>query len=221
MPRDVDYSYIEEARKPDADPFITCFECNVGSSEVIRLTDYRTSVTWSGASKTFYPFPIELPTTPEDDDTAAKTFDIRVIDIHRELTNKLRDNELQGQELTIYRLHADQLALTDPMTSFTAKVQAAVVNRERGFVTFKLGAHNWLEVQIGRRYQRLRCWHKYGSSACGYDTDRSGAIATCDYTRDGDNGCTVHGDDEEDAGLFRAHPRFFGGFPGINRQNRG
>jgi hypothetical protein len=59
----------------------------------------------------------------------------------------------------------------------------------------------------GRRISRTHCQHKYGSVGCGYDTTRSGALQTCDFTLDGANGCYVHGDDEEDAGLENRHDR--------------
>lgn len=68
-------------------------------------------------------------------------------------------------------------------------------------VSWTLGAENMLGRQFpSRRQLRDRCAWRYKSEECGY----TGAIATCDYTLQGANGCRHHGNNLN-----------FGGFPGL------
>jgi phage-related protein len=73
-------------------------------------------------------------------------------------------------------------------------------------VTFTLGAENPLKAEFPHRRQyRDRCPWPYKGRRCGY----SGALATCDYTLSGANGCRAH-----------SNVARFGGFPGLkNRQS--
>ncbi len=71
-------------------------------------------------------------------------------------------------------------------------------------IDFRLGARNPLSMRFPARMQwRDRCQWAYKSKECGYD----GALATCDYTLQGDNGCAAHNN------TLR-----FGGFPGIRNR---
>lgn len=70
----------------------------------------------------------------------------------------------------------------------------------RGYVVnFVLGSENPLRLAfpLYRQY-RDRCRHEYKGTRCAY----SGALATCDYTYDGDNGCKEH-DNVANFGGFR------------------
>lgn len=67
--------------------------------------------------------------------------------------------------------------------------------------TFTLGAGNPLAQRFPRRLQfRARCSWLYRGPECGYN----GGMPTCDYSLQGENGCTAHNNN-----------RRFGGFPGI------
>lgn len=68
-------------------------------------------------------------------------------------------------------------------------------------VTLKLGVESTLRKIFPRRSQlRDRCAWKYKSAECGY----VGAMATCDLTQQGPNGCDAHNNTAN-----------FGGFPGL------
>lgn len=63
-----------------------------------------------------------------------------------------------------------------------------------------------IETAVAQRFPnyrqfRNRCAWKYKGIRCKY----SGGMATCDYTRDGPNGCIAHGNEVN-----------FGGWPGLN-----
>ena len=68
-------------------------------------------------------------------------------------------------------------------------------------IDFTLGAVNPLAQRFPRRLQwRDRCSWVYKGRECGY----GGALVSCDYTLQGDNGCAAHGNTKN-----------FGAFPGI------
>ncbi len=56
-------------------------------------------------------------------------------------------------------------------------------------VTFELGAENPLAIQFPKHVQRQdRCAWRFKGYGCEY----AGVLATCDYTKDGANGCNAH-----------------------------
>lgn len=68
-------------------------------------------------------------------------------------------------------------------------------------VQFTLGAESPLRLRFPISIQeRDRCRFKYKGARCKY----AGAMPTCDYTRDGANGCVAHNNKAN-----------FGGFPGL------
>ena len=69
-------------------------------------------------------------------------------------------------------------------------------------VVFNLGAENPLARAYPFAVQfKDRCRHKYKGTRCKY----AGPLETCDYTRDGANGCKAHNNAQN-----------FGGFYGLN-----
>lgn len=84
-------------------------------------------------------------------------------------------------------LEEDFLVIDASISNYTVNinlgVESAVAQRFPAFRQFK-----------------DRCMWKYKGTRCGY----VGAIATCDYTRNGANGCVAHGNEIN-----------FGAFPGI------
>lgn len=71
--------------------------------------------------------------------------------------------------------------------SFT--IMSANTAAEGYLVSFELGAENPLGMRFPwRLMQRNRCNWVYRSVQCGY----LGPLSTCDYTRDGPNGCRAH-----------------------------
>lgn len=216
MPHDIGTGQeIEAYAKNNASPWIWLFEVEVGSSEVAHLTPYDAQVTWNG--DTYYPYPMSVPTVPEGKATAQSQAQITVYQVDQMLTDRLRDRELVGNKIRVRLVHADNLSETDVIAHEMTILGASIVRDQRA-VTFSVGTYNWLNKQPGRRFVRLRCHHVYGSDACGYDKDRSGALSTCERTY---ADCLTHGQDEASVGLFQYHPARFGGFPGMPRQNRG
>jgi hypothetical protein len=102
--------------------------------------------------------------------------------------------------VTMYVVHSDSLLSGVPEISEDFVVTGATVN---GYVVnVTLG----VETAVAQRFPNFRqfqnrCAWKYKGTRCGY----VGSMPTCDYTRDGSNGCIAHGVEAN-----------FGGFPGLN-----
>ncbi|MGY2462236.1 hypothetical protein [Vreelandella sulfidaeris] len=89
-----------------------------------------------------------------------------------------------------------------PEFAETFSVRTASADTGGYTVSFTLGMENPLAQRIPRRTQRKdRCQWRYKGPECKY----TGSLAGCDYTLQGNNGCSVHRNEQN-----------FGGFPGIN-----
>lgn len=216
MTRTIGSGQVQESQLPHNDKaWIWLFEVEVGTSEAAYITPYDAAVTFDG--NTYQPYPMTVPTVPEAGTTNAVTATLTLFNLDDMITNRLRDNELLGNKLYIRLVHEDHLSETD-VIAHEAVILGAEVVREKQAVKVTIGIRNWLALIFGRRFLRLRCHHVYGSDICGYDKDRTGALATCERTF---SDCEAHGTDEANAGLFVLHPKRFGGFKGIPSQNRG
>lgn len=97
-------------------------------------------------------------------------------------------------------VHED--ALADGVPEFEEEFLIINSSVSEYVVEFKLGTESAVAQRFPNYRQfRNRCAWKYKGARCKY----SGAMATCDFTRDGPNGCIAH-DNEAN----------FGGFPGLN-----
>lgn len=104
-----------------------------------------------------------------------------------------------GSSVRVLVLNSAQLSETPDVELFYDITGSQSSNWQ---VTWALGAENALALPFPRFKQRRdRCRFRYKDANCEY----SGAIATCDLTLDGPNGCTSHSNEIN-----------FGGFPGIN-----
>ena len=162
-------------------------------------------------SVTYSPFPMSRAEFERDAVGAITSASVSIANIDRVIQARLEANELHGRTV-VYRL---------VNTAITASASDCYVERfeildavaDALTVTFRLGKQNLFDRPFpANRFMRTRCGWVYGSTECGYDTTRSGALATCAKTV---SDCETHGDDEVTAGLVRNHPRRFGGFPGI------
>lgn len=106
--------------------------------------------------------------------------------------------------------------LVNPEDCIKKEYKVKEVEPQDAVMLLHLRPDNPLEADFPTgKFTRGRCeWlSEYGGIMCQYDLTRAGAIATCDGTYGGPNGCIVHGDDEVAAGKPRLHPNNFGAFP--------
>ena len=171
----------------------------------------------NGAAITYEPFAFEVEPLRSESDGTLTGLRVSVSNVTRTVQSALESYDgLVDQPVRIMLVNRRDLASGLPLFEL------------RGEVLFSAADENTVQIDVGlfnlqsksfpaRRAQRGTCRLLYGGAACGYDTTRFGSLQSCDKTRDGGNGCEVHGDEEVAAGLTRRHPQRFGGFPGIAR----
>lgn len=190
--------------------FVELWEVRVTSSTAFRVTSWPENVSFSG--NTYYSYPISRAALSRDSAGNLNQLSVSIANIDRAVQAQLESTSLQGRA-TVFTMFpmggvaADAISETFEILSATA---------DEAFVTLTLGRPNLLAKGFpARRFVRTQCGFVYGSADCGYDITRSGALATCDKSPNGSNGCIVHGTDEVSAGLPRYHPLRFGGFPSL------
>ncbi len=103
-----------------------------------------------------------------------------------------------GSNVTLTIIRGDQTTGAPEIVEY---FQVVAASAQDYVCNFQLGAENALMKTFPRRRQhRDFCQWRYKSAQCGY----VGAIATCDLTLQGSNGCRVH-----------ANTVNFGAFPGL------
>lgn len=167
-----------------------------------------------GVPLTYYPFPIFHGGIKEGSNGNLPSIDVSVANVSREISQALAThNGLVGQRVVIRLVNHAELLNSQAQIREDSIVRGVRVTQE--IVTFTLAAGNLYERQLpARRITSGHCGFQYGGAACGYSLE-TGNLATCSKLKDGDNGCTEHGDDEVANGLPRRHPERFGAFPGV------
>jgi lambda family phage minor tail protein L len=185
------------------------WEIRSSDSEAFYLTDNNESVVFAGT--TYFPFPISKPQIERDSEGNITDITVAVSNIDRSISAKLENGGLLGQTVILRIVNSAFLATSTDAYTHRFKIMDATCDDL--WATFRLGQTNLFTVQFpSNRFMRTRCRWRYGSTECGYNTARSGALVTCAKTLDD---CDDHGDDEVTAGLTRMHPLRFGGFPSI------
>ncbi len=175
---------------------------------VVRNTD---DVIWQG--NTYVAFSFEIESIDEQSNGQLPNVTIRVSNVSRTVQGQL---ELYsggiGAKVVLTVVQAADLA-GDPVQQFTWTIIEA--SADENWVTFTLGAPSPLLRSFPQgQFIRDHCRWRYNTPAmqavadpageqCGY----VGALATCDLTLNGANGCRVH-----------ANQARFGGEPGIDAQ---
>jgi lambda family phage minor tail protein L len=217
MARDLDNSLITAKNKlNDTDTWIALFEVSVSDTEVFRLTNNETAITWN--SQQFSPFPIDFESFEETSSGDLPYLNVAVGNVDQMLTGYLENqNGLLDREVVIRIVHTGNLSSNIAAIESKLIIRATSVNDST--VTFKLSHHPFFEVNFPhQRYMRHRCRHQFKSAECGWDQTKSSTTSTtCDKTLDGPNGCVFHGN-LYDAGETKVHPDRFGGFPGVPRR---
>lgn len=164
--------------------------------ETLRLVQNDENFTYRGETyvKAGFEFSIARSTTE------LPSVSLSVADPTQEIQARLHEYE-GGVDFPV------RLIVTTTATPDTPELEEAFIIAssqavaESYMVEFTLGAENPLSLRWPPRLQfRNRCPWRYKGAECGY----TGALATCDFTYDGPNGCEAHGNELR-----------FGGFKGI------
>jgi phage-related protein len=166
-------------------------------AETVYLTDANATVAYGGND--YVPFPFKISDQVEDGNGQPGEITITTANVNREMTTLIeRYRGMFGVVVTLYRMYGSTLVLSD---SF--KIQSSSVNDTSA--TFRAGNQDLFAVQVpSERFLRSRCRFRYKDpDTCGY----AGALAECDRTLWGTNGCMAHGNQAN-----------YGGTPGIPRR---
>ena len=205
------------------DPYIWLYAIDIPTDPrtKLRVTPYPETVEFerdsAGTTISWYPFSIGHADVSRDAEGKLPSVALIVQNVTLTMADFLRSHGgLIGESVRIALMHKPDLPDGTPIRDERYEIQNA--NVREGSVTLQLGQYSLYRLGFpNRRITRDYCGHAYGGAGCGYDTTRAGALASCDKTKDGTNGCTVHGTDEEGAGMENRHPDRMLVFEGVLR----
>lgn len=196
-------SVIEKSRLASDSPYLALlkieivdFQTNVPTGEIIRLVRNNESVTHMGEVYE----PCEFDFSLKSEAGAAPSVDVTIVDFSRAIQNQMDGyGGGVGCNVTLSILNKESLDHNVELEQNYKVVSSSVANY---VITWSLGSEDALSFSFPRRRMlRNRCaWRYKDPTTCGY----SGALATCDLSLSGPNGC-VHHDNEQR----------FGGFPSL------
>lgn len=205
----------QEKREIDTDsPWLELYELEINAAgDRFQFVGFHDEVTFDG--RVYTPFPVKRGPLRLDGDGRLAVMDVGVSNITQEVETQMDVNAgFNDRKATLRIVHLEHLADPTAQAAFAFWVLGSSVDDRTHVASFRLGINAALNQPApSRRYLRTRCPLPYKGKVCLY----AGALATCDKTLLGANGCVVHGDDEVAAGKPRLHPQLFGGFPGIRR----
>jgi hypothetical protein len=167
--------------------------------ETIYVANNDEAISFQG--NTYVPFVFSVDVKYEAG--AVPTFTMTATDFQKVLMNRLQVyGGATGSRVTLIVANSGNLS-QGPEVSEVFEIIGS--SASEWTITFTLGAESVLtRLFPGRTQMRDRCSWRYKGAECGY----TGAMATCDLSLQGANGCAAHNNTAN-----------FGGFPAL--QNRG
>ncbi len=182
--------------------FFWLLELSPSPARVYRLTNNNEAITFPTGGATYDPAPFRVAEHRQSGDGSLPSMSLDFDNADRSLTALLREhNGFTDQTVTLKKVHSDHLDSEDHATTHTFLIKD--VADGAGVVHVGLGEQDLMDCPIPARTYDPRCAWAYRRDGCSY----AGALATCDHTLTGDNGCMAH------FGTDATLP--FGGFPGI------
>jgi phage-related protein len=204
MPQALSLQTVIEANRLGSEvPFLTLIDLEVVDPDtgvvvtVLNFANNNEPVLFAGNEYTASRFDLKISTEVGKTATVSLTF----VDFTQALETYLEQyGGGVGFNVTFYLVNAAALFDDPEIVEF---FQITGVESANFMHSFTLGAENTLTLTFPRRIQRRDfCANRYKDpDTCRY----TGAIADCDLTLKGPNGCVAH-----------ANSINFGGFPGIN-----
>jgi hypothetical protein len=197
--------------------FVYLIELQLNDSQCVRVAaNYDAQVAYQGV--TWYPARVDVGPTKRSADGRIDDATLKISNVSRAFVNYLDGASILDRRVRLIILDISQASDATAGIEDTYLVQALEVTDLE--ISLRIGDANPLQLPVpAERFLRTICryLHEYGDPArrCGYDSSTAGALASCDGTLEGSNGCRVHGDNEVSRGLPRLHPRRGGFFPGI------
>ena len=165
--------------------------------EVIRLVSNNENFYWQGNTYTASHFEVDVVYDQERPPTVGLAFRDHFSVIQPRLQAY---GGMLGSNLRMVVVNA---SIPDNPAEMDEKfvIQTVNANASDYVISFSLGVENPLGLRFPPRLAyRNRCFFQYMGQECGY----AGAMPSCDFTMDGENGCKAHSNEHR-----------FGGFPGL------
>ena len=204
---------IEKNKLASTSAWIMLVEVQLDATTAVRLAaNYDAPVTFQGV--TWYPFNVEVGALKSSTDGAIQGAEIKASNVTRVFMSYLDAGQIVGKRCRIWIY---SVAAADGYASDFVVTDATASDRD---LAIAIGLPNPAgQPAPSERFLRDTCRYlsEYGDSLkrCGYDKTLAGALASCDGTLDGANGCAAHGADETARGIFATHPGRFGAFQGL------
>jgi phage-related protein len=199
----------EKNRLASTNPWVWLLELRVNEAERIYLCSDNAPVIFAdsgGTDREWRPFPFLIGDKREEGDGNLSSLTIAVSNISGEMSRMMEVNRGFIGRIVILALVCKISGV--PAIAYRETFRIQNQSETEQAATFTLGNENLFRfVFPAARFFRSRCRWMYKASLCQY----AGALATCDKTLRGGNGCEAHGADSA------VHPRRYGGFPGIPR----
>lgn len=203
MPRPLSATAILEKNELSSDQaFVVLIEVQVPSTPLtrFRLAANPTAVSWQG--NTYSPAALGLSVLREDGEGGFGELEVTLGNARRDAMPYLEQYDLSGQPARLILVSQAELTSGEAVIDDPYRVISVAASAEA--IVLRLGQWNAYQSQFpGAVAAREHCRFQYRGARCAY----TGALATCDKTRQGPNGCEAHAVDSDD------HPRRFGGFP--------
>lgn len=190
------------------DPILRLYEFQIpvpGAYVRLRLVSNPVDVEFRG--NTYHPAPVNHGEVVYDSESNLPTVRVELSAVNREVVELLEAyHGLSGQPVKLLTVARSQLVTNSALIEEDWQVIYPEYNATS--VTMVLGRFNFQQAAIPKtKLSATSCRRAYRGPKCGY----YGAIAGCDKTLDGANGCTAHGADSAE------HPKRWGGYSSLPR----
>lgn len=165
-------------------------------TETLRFAHNTENYSFKGNTYLAMPFDFDVKTSKGE----LPTITLSIVDHSQAIQGRLQEtNGGVDSPVRLLVVSTANTASAELTESFT--VMSASCRSEDYSIAFTLGAENPLALRFPTRlFARDRCEWRFKGPRCGY----TGPVTSCDFTRDGANGCVA-----------KNNAINFGGFPGI------
>lgn len=221
MAIDLPAGALEEKNKMETgSAWVVLFELQVSDVDRLYLVNSESDVVFDGA--TYRRFPIAFEQMEESLAGDLPVLNVTVSNVTREIQAFLEFNEGLLDRAVVIRVVSSAL-LADPTAAIAQRYTITATTSTELAVSFRLSQLPFFDLQVPHQtYSRTRCRFAFRSEECGWAfPSLPGGVAdstTCDKSRNGPNGCGVHGDLYTAGGEVSEWPQRWGGFSSIPRR---
>tara|TARA_Y100001973_G_C5170562_1_gene318770 strand:- start:897 stop:1595 length:699 start_codon:yes stop_codon:yes gene_type:complete len=188
---------------------------------MLRMCQDTSVITWPVSdpdNRTWSPFNFAISTIESNGEGDLPSLQLTVENVGRVLMPTLHSGQaLEGNPVSIYLVPRSGIAIAHPNHEYQQwDFEISTIQADSETVSLRLERVNFFSKVVPQdRFTARRCRWKFGSENCGYVINSNAAFTECPKTL---AACIARGEDHKTRGLPCLHPRRFGGFPGIPKQ---